>query len=233
MAVSGSDAIEIALKTAVLKTGRPGFIAFEGGYHGLSYGALAGCGYKASFRTPFREQLNPHARICAWGEVPAFDDSIGAVLVEPIQGRGGVRLPPEGYLAELGERAAGAGALVIVDEIFTGLGRCGGWFAHESELAADLICLGKALGGGVPISACIGSDFVMKAWASTGVEAIHTSTFSGNPLSRGRGSSNPGHCGRPATGPTCQRTRRGLPATAERQRVRGSRTRIDDRGRLR
>ncbi|MFC1574552.1 aminotransferase class III-fold pyridoxal phosphate-dependent enzyme [Gemmatimonadota bacterium] len=110
-------------------------------------------------------------------------DEVGAVIVEPIQGRAGVRIPPPGFLSELARLSREAGALLIFDEIFTGLGRTGSLFAclHEGVLP-DLLCLGKGLGGGLPLSACLGPPAVMNAWPTSRGEAIHTSTFLGNPL---------------------------------------------------
>jgi 4-aminobutyrate aminotransferase/(S)-3-amino-2-methylpropionate transaminase len=104
--------------------------------------------------------------------------------VEPVQGRAGVRVPPPGFLAALSELTRAAGALLIFDEIFTGLGRTGVVFEHEREgVLPDLVCVGKALGGGLPLSACLGSREVMDAWPESGGEALHTSTFLGHPLS--------------------------------------------------
>jgi 4-aminobutyrate aminotransferase/(S)-3-amino-2-methylpropionate transaminase len=197
LGLSGADAVEAALKTALLATKRPGVIAFEGGYHGLSHGPLAVCGYGEGFRTPFQAQLNSHV---AFAQFPtheaelaqaltsvrnafaALPVGVGAVLVEPIQGRGGVRVPPPGFLAQLGELAREHGALLIVDEIYTGLGRTGALLRHRAEgCEADLVCLGKSLGGGFAVSACIGREEVMAAWGDPAGEAIHTSTFLGNP----------------------------------------------------
>lgn len=184
LSTNGSDAVESALKTAAIATGRPGVIAFEGGYHGLSFGALAVCGYREGFRAPFAAQLNPHVRFAPWPDLDAvreqLDPSIGAILVEPIQGRGGIRVPPPGFLAELGELAHAHGALLIADEILTGLGRCGTRWASGD--VADILCVGKALGAGLPISACLARAEVMRAWGDPGGEAIHTGTFFGNPL---------------------------------------------------
>lgn len=181
---NGSDAVESALKTAALATGKPGILAFEGGYHGLSFGALAACGYREGFRAPFAEQLNPHVRFAEWPSVESaaavLDPGIGAILVEPIQGRGGIRVPPEGFLEELAELAHANGTLLIVDEILTGLGRCG--TSWVSDAHADILCVGKALGAGLPISACLARTEVMRAWGDPDGEAIHTGTFYGNPL---------------------------------------------------
>lgn len=196
LGLSGADAVEAALKTAVLHTGRAGVLAFAGGYHGLSYGAVAACGYKLAFRAPFEGQLNPAVEFapfparedmresCERGvEAALASGRIGAVLVEPVQGRGGVVVPPAGFLAWLGARARAHGALLVVDEIYTGLGRTGARFRAVAEGAdPDVIVLGKALGGGLPVSACLMRDGVSRGWGDPDKEAIHTSTFLGNPL---------------------------------------------------
>ena len=181
---SGSDAVEAALKTARLATGRDGVVAFTGGYHGLAHGALGVTAYRAdAFRAPFAGQLSPHVRFAPFaGEVGSLD-GVGAVVVEVIQGRGGIRVPPTGWLASVQRAARAAGALLVVDEIFTGFGRTGEWFAHTSEgIEPDLLCLGKSLGGGFPISACFGTRAAMDAWGESTGEAIHTQTFLGNPV---------------------------------------------------
>lgn len=193
LGLNGSDAIAAALKTAVLATGRPGVIAFEGGYSGLMYAPLALCGYSAGFRQPFAEQLNPHVRFAPYprgdltGALDALDavfgEDVGAVVVEPILGRGGVVIPPRGFLAALAERCRARGALLVADEILTGLGRTGArWACDDEGVVPDILCAGKALGGGLPISACIGRGDVMRAWGDPAGEAIHTATFAGNPL---------------------------------------------------
>jgi 4-aminobutyrate aminotransferase-like enzyme len=105
---------------------------------------------------------------------------VGAVIAEPIQGRAGIIVPPRGWFTALAELTRRYGAILVADEIFTGMGRTGEWFA--SEVAPDLLCLGKVLGGGFPISACIGTPEVMAAWGESTGEAIHTSTFLGSPL---------------------------------------------------
>lgn len=202
LALGGADAVEAALKTAVLRTGRPGVLAFTGGYHGLSHGPLAACGYSEGFRAPFAAQLNPHVTFApyprggdaaaalaaverAWpGSAPnSAGEAPGAVLIEPALGRGGVVIPPTGFLAGLGELCRRRGALLIVDEIFTGLGRMGAQFRSVADGAeADLICIGKALGGGLPVSALLGRPEVMAAWGDPDGAALHTGTFFGNPL---------------------------------------------------
>ncbi len=185
---SGSDAVEIALKTCLLATGHPGVIAFEGAYHGLALGALDAT-WRPLFRDPFRARL-PHATAFArFGDVDSvrraardFGLAIGAVIVEPIQGRGGERIPPAGFLAELRELCTREGWLLIADEVYTGFGRTGRWFACEHEsVVPDLLCVGKGLSSGMPLSACIGRAEVMDAWPEAAGEAIHTQTFLGHP----------------------------------------------------
>lgn len=179
---SGSDAVEAALKTARMATGRDGVVAFQDAYHGLSYGALAVTHYKAeSFKAPFAGQLGRHVRHAAWGSLPDLGD-VGAVLVEPIQGRGGMREPPPGWLAALRRACDEAGAVLIFDEIYTGFGRTGSLFAFTDDARPDLLCIGKGMAGGFPISACLGTAQVMDAWGASRGEALHTQTFLGNPV---------------------------------------------------
>jgi 4-aminobutyrate aminotransferase-like enzyme len=212
LASTGSEAVEIALKTAQLATGKPGVLAFESGYHGLTLGSLAAT-EREDFRRPFARRvyagvafvpfpmacrtsapspLETDRRTCdeALGLVREAlrlgapnGDPIGAVLVEPVQGRAGARLAPNGFMAGLSELAREAGVLVIADEVLTGMGRCAAVLASERVgLEPDLVCVGKALGGGLPISACIGAAEVMDAWPPSEGEALHTSTFLGHPL---------------------------------------------------
>ncbi len=193
---SGFEAVEAALKTAMLATGKRGVIAFEGAYHGLGYGALNAT-HREHFRSPFRTQLREFGRFVkfpkAKTDLPALEKSlraifrrekIGAILVEPIQARGGTNIPPLEFLPLLRKVCDEHGALLILDEIYTGFGRTGKWFACEhSKTIPDLICLGKALTGGFPLSACVGRAKVMDAaWPASNGEAIHTSTFLGHPV---------------------------------------------------
>jgi 4-aminobutyrate aminotransferase/(S)-3-amino-2-methylpropionate transaminase len=193
---SGSDAVTAALKTATLATGRHVVIAFDGAYHGLGYGPLAACGLSRALSEPFAPQLGsrvrfapypgargaqPEASLAMVSEHLAAGD-VAAVLVEPVLGRGGIQLPPAGFLAAIGELAHARGALVIADEIWTGLGRAGAWLASVAAGAAiDILCLGKGLGGGLPISACIADREVMQGWARA-AGTVHTSTHAGAPL---------------------------------------------------
>ena len=198
LGASGADAVTAALKTAVLATGRAGVLAFEGGYHGLSHGPLAACGLRASFREPFAGQLGSHVTFAPYpdgSDATSLDVAlgavrralakghVGAVLVEPILGRGGCVVPPAGFLPALREACDAAGALLVCDEIWTGLGRSGAMLASAAAgVAADVVCLGKGLGGGLPISACIGRESAMAAWGAHGGTTIHTATHFGAPL---------------------------------------------------
>jgi len=183
---SGSDAVEAALKTGRLASQRSGVLAFRKGYHGLSYGALAATGYKRdAFAGPFAGQLGGHVAHGDFGgaieDLPW--DGVGTVIVEPIQGRGGVVVPPDGWLKALVDAAHKRGAVVVFDEIYTGFGRTGAWLrAHTEGVVPDIVCLGKGMAGGYPISACVGSAAVMDAWGASKGEALHTQTFLGNPV---------------------------------------------------
>ncbi|HTL51766.1 MAG TPA: aspartate aminotransferase family protein [Planctomycetota bacterium] len=213
LASSGSEAVVTALKTACVATGRPGVLAFSGGYHGLTHGALLATA-RSFFRAPVQAQLAAVTQFVAWpdrfdfararreettpqairdvvllevAEVlennPNGRAPIGAIIVEPVQGRGGDRVPPEGFLRGLRALATRHGAVLIFDEIYCGLGRTGRLFASEREgVIADLYCVGKALGGGFPISACVGRADVIDAWGPSRGEAKHTSTFLGHPV---------------------------------------------------
>jgi 4-aminobutyrate aminotransferase-like enzyme len=205
---SGFEAVEAALKTALLATGKQGVIAFGGAYHGLGYGAL-NVTQRAHFRSPFRGQLREFGHFvpfpktgraarpaCCATEGPAVQETesriqrlfrsrrIGAILVEPVQVRGGMNIPPPGFLPMLRRVCDEHQALLILDEIYTGFGRTGKWFACEhSGTVPDIICLGKALTGGFPLSACVGrADLMDAAWPPSSGEAIHTSTFLGHPV---------------------------------------------------
>ena len=193
---SGFEAVESALKTAMLATKKSGVIVFEGAYHGLGYGALNAT-HRDFFRKPFQSQLREFGNFVSFPK--KFSDlvivesqirklfqrkKIGAILVEPVQARGGCNVPPKEFLLLLRKLCDEFGALLILDEIYTGFGRTGKWFACEhSQTIPDLICLGKALTGGFPLSACVGrADVMDAAWPESKGEAIHTSTFLGHPV---------------------------------------------------
>jgi acetylornithine/succinyldiaminopimelate/putrescine aminotransferase len=182
-AMTGAGAVELALKTAHLATGRTGLVSFQNGYHGTGMGALAVCGWP-EFREPFSPWL-PSARVVTWGVVPELGSDVACVVVEPMQGRGGIVPPPDGFLAGLRDACDRAGALLVVDEVFTGLGRTGDlWMCEREELRPDLLVCGKALGGGLPLAACLATPELMDAaWAGRGEVAIDTHTHLGSPLS--------------------------------------------------
>lgn len=207
-ASSGAEVVDLALKTAHLATGRPGIVAFEGGYHGTSLGALRATS-RREFRVPFEDALAPatlrvpfadpyrcpyrvSSRSCgptcleaALAEIDAWigDPSkprLGAVIVEPVLGREGVVLPPPGWLAALGRAARERALLVVADEVLTGGGRTGRMWA-SGPLKPDLVTVGKGITGGMPLAAVVGRREVMAAW-ETGGEARHTTTFMAHPL---------------------------------------------------
>ena len=179
LGVSGEDAVEIALRTALLVTGRPGIVAFSNAYHGTGLLALAATGFE-QFRAPFAAWLPGPVHRRPYGEDPGpLPADAGCVIVEPVQGRAGAHVPPEGFLETLRERCDQAGALLIADEVYTGLGRTGELW-RSGELA-DLVTCGKALGGGLPLSACLMRPAHRAHW-DFGPEDVYTHTHMGNPL---------------------------------------------------
>ncbi len=193
---TGAEAVEFALKTAYLKTHKPHVLAYENSYHGLSLGALSVSGI-AKFREPFAPLVTtgttwlPYptaangtpAALIEINEALARDPQIGAIILEPIQGRGGIIVPPPGFLAGVRTICDRAQIVMILDEIYTGFGRTGAMFACDIDgVVPDLMCVGKAIANGVPLSATIGRADVMDAWETSTGEALHTSTYLGNPL---------------------------------------------------
>ncbi len=186
-AISGAEAVEIALKTALGATGLPGVLAFAPSYHGLTLGAL-NVTSREEFRAPFAAHLHGHVRRLPFaGDLARVEEAlagggIGAAIVEPIVGREGVLIPPDGWLSALAALCRKHGALLIADEIFTGFGRTGSLFAVVQEkVRPDILCCGKALGGGLPIAAVIARRGLFRCWETPG-EALHTATFLANPL---------------------------------------------------
>lgn len=188
---SGTESIEGALKLARLHTERPGIIAAVGSYHGKSLGALSATG-KAAFRRPYLP-LMPYFQHVPFGDADmlkktmaashAVGHEIAAVILEPIQGEGGVIVPPDDYLAQVREICDEFGALFIADEVQTGMGRTGMLFAIEHYgVIPDILCLGKAFGGGVmPIGAFISTEEIWQKMIPN--PFLHSTTFGGNPLS--------------------------------------------------
>jgi len=180
LGVTGEDAVEIALRTALLATGKPGIVAFDGAYHGTGLLALAATGFER-FRQPFAASLPGPVHRRSYGEDPgSLPNDAGCVIAEPVQGRAGARVPPQGWLETLRRRCDESGALLVVDAIYAGLGRVGEMWPGED--VADVLCIGKALGGGLPLSAAL---FVRRdlerAW-ELGPEDVLTHTHVGNPL---------------------------------------------------
>lgn len=182
---SGAEAVEAALKFARVATGRTKTVSTVGSYHGKTMGALAVTG-RDKARLPF-EPLVPSTTFVPYGDdsaaETAVDGETAAMIIEPVQGEGGIHVPPPGYLARLREICDRHGALLIVDEVQTGLGRTGRLFASEHDgVAGDIMTLAKCLGGGVmPIGATMCTQAVLeKVYGANPL--LHTSTFGGNPL---------------------------------------------------
>jgi acetylornithine aminotransferase len=178
---SGAEANEAAFKLA-RRTGRPQIVATDGAFHGRTMGALALTGQPAK-RAPF-EPLPGAVTFVPFGDAGALRAAVGpdtaAIFLEPIQGEAGVVLAPSGYLAEARRIASAAGALLVLDEVQTGIGRTGAWFAHQREgVDPDALTLAKGLGGGLPIGACLAFGDA----ATLLQPGQHGSTFGGNPVS--------------------------------------------------
>jgi 4-aminobutyrate aminotransferase-like enzyme len=215
-AQSGTEAVELALKSALLATGKPGVLAFTAGYHGQSWGALEVSGWER-FRAPFAGHapaaLHERARWAPYGRCTRCDlglsypacglacvreagrllesaekrlGGVGAVLVEPVLGRGGDHVPPPEWLPGIAELARRTGALLIADEVFTGFGRTGAlWASVQAGVVPDLLCCGKALGGGFPLAAVLMRADAAQGWqaaAPLSGETLHASTFYAHPV---------------------------------------------------
>ncbi len=181
---SGAEAVEGALKLARLATGRPGIVAMRDAFHGKTLGALSATG-REEYRAPF-EPLLPGVTHVPFGDADALEAAVGpdvgAVILEPIQGEAGVILPPPGYLRAVREICDRHGALLIADEVQTGLGRTGRMFCVEHDgIVPDILALAKALGGGVvPIGAFVARPALWERFQRQ--PYLHSSTFGGNPL---------------------------------------------------
>jgi acetylornithine/N-succinyldiaminopimelate aminotransferase len=183
---SGAEAIECALKLArkwgrARSPGRTRVVAAAGGFHGRTFGALAATGQPAK-QAPFAPMLDGFTHV-PFGDAGALEeavtDEVAAVLLEPIQGEAGVVVPPDDYLARARGLCDDAGALLVIDEIQTGLGRTGRWFGHQHfGILPDVICLAKALAGGLPMGACVARPEVAEAFSI----GDHATTFGGGPV---------------------------------------------------
>ena len=206
--ITGGEAVELATKTARLFTGKAGIIAFHGGYHGKTYGALSFTS-RNFYRQPFMSFFSgshhvpyPYCYRCPFKKIALECESecisyleyvldepcsglgeIAAIILEPIQGHEGVIIPPNHFLPEIRRICDGRGILMITDEIITGFGRTGEWFAVDHcDVVPDLMAVGKGMASGFPVSALIGKADIMDAWATTTGESTHSSTFMANPL---------------------------------------------------
>lgn len=182
---SGTEAVEAALKIARIATGRTDFVSAVGAYHGKSMGSLAATG-REKYRKPFEPMVPGYAHV-PFGDLPAaaaaITDQTAALIIEPVQGEGGIITPPSGYLTGLRTLCDERNILLIVDEVQTGLGRTGRMFAVEHDnVSPDIMTLAKALGGGVmPIGVTMATPEIWeRAFGENPL--IHTSTFGGNPL---------------------------------------------------
>jgi acetylornithine/N-succinyldiaminopimelate aminotransferase len=181
---SGAEAIECALKVARKFTGRAGFVAFDGAYHGDTMGALALCGNRA-MREPFGALPGPvrHLPFDDESALDKIDATVAAVVVEPVQAEGGVRIPEPSFIRALRERCDRAGAMLIFDEVLTGFGRTGKMFALEHfGVVPDIVVMAKALGGGLPLGAICSRNEVLDT-LSHDPPLGHITTFGGHPLS--------------------------------------------------
>ncbi|MFT4605634.1 MAG: acetylornithine/N-succinyldiaminopimelate aminotransferase [Rhodothermales bacterium] len=182
--MTGTEANEGALKLAKKSTGRTRLVAFENSYHGDTHGSLSVTG-RSVYRDPFQPLL-PDVLFLPFDDVEALeviDDSVAAVITEPIQGEGGIRVPSDDWMKRLRDRCTETGALLIFDEIQTGMGRTGTLFAFEGfGVVPDIMTVAKALGGGMPLGAFISSREIMAA-LRTNPPLSHVTTFGGHPVS--------------------------------------------------
>ncbi len=181
---SGAEAAEAAIKFARITTGRKKLVSAEGAYHGKTIGALSISG-RNKYKTPFAP-LMQDVQTVPFGDISALeaaiDDDTAAFLIEPIQGEGGINLAPDAYLQAARHICTEKGALLVMDEVQTGLGRTGKmWGCDHAGVAPDMMLLAKALSGGaIPIGAVLGTPKVWEFWNDSPL--IHSSTFGGNPL---------------------------------------------------
>ncbi|KYH38640.1 MAG: transaminase, acetylornithine/succinylornithine family [Candidatus Hecatellales archaeon B24] len=178
---SGTEAVELAFKAARKYTGKREIIAMMRGFHGKTLGALSAT-WNPKYRAPF-EPLLPGVKFVPYGKAEKVREAVtpdtAAIIVEPVQGEGGIYVAPEGYLEELREICDQHGIILIFDEIQTGFGRTGRLFAYEHwNVLPDILCLAKAAGSGVPIGVTLTPDEVLGGFSI----GEHSSTFSGNPL---------------------------------------------------
>lgn len=195
LTVTGSDAVELALKTAAIATGKPGVLVFAEGYHGLNIASTYLTGMP-KFRAPLPQAwFAPHVRYVSYGATIAEIVSqirasqttaspIGQMIIEPILGRAGVRVLSRAWLIELKRALQDLGCVLIYDEVFVGIGRTGTLMCADAQ-TADLACFAKAIGGGMPLGCVVGPAQLMDQWPLNEGEALHTGTYYGHALSCG------------------------------------------------
>ncbi len=179
---SGAESIEAAIKAAAKYTRRKVFVSVMGAYHGKTLGALS-LTWNPRYRKAFQDLLYPDVRFARFGNIDSLrdimSDEVAAVFLEPIQGESGIHLPPEGYLQQVKELTEKHGALLVMDEVQTGLGRTGRIWAHQHwGITPDIMCLAKGLAGGIPIGATLARCEIMDSLEVS----EHSSTCGGNPL---------------------------------------------------
>ena len=184
---SGTESVEAAIKLARRHTSKKRIIAMKGAFHGKTYGSLSAT-WNKKYREPFGPLLEGF-EFAEYGDAGSLgqliDDDTAAVLAEPVQGEGGIIVPPADYFRQVREVCDSKGVLLILDEIQTGLGRTGRMWASEHwGIVPDIMTVSKGLGGGIPIGAAVATDEVMASLKG----GEHTSTFAGNPLSCAAGS---------------------------------------------
>ncbi len=180
---TGTEATEGALKLARKFTGRPGYVAFEGSFHGRTYGSLS-----VSWRERYRESFQPLLEEVTFvpfddldAAAEAIDDSTAGVIIEPIQGEAGVRIPSDDFLPGLRDLCTDRGALLIADEIQGAMGRAGHWFSCQQwDVTPDIITVAKAFGGGLPLGAFISTSEIFATFLDPPLS--HVTTFGGNPV---------------------------------------------------
>ena len=183
---SGAESVELALKLARKYTGKKGFISFTGAYHGKTFGALS-VTYSEKYKEGFGPLLEP-VRFLKYGDVEAINSAdfndIAGVIVEPIQGEAGIIIPPDDFLPTLREVTEKKGVPLIIDEIQSGMGRTGKWWAHQHwNIEPDIMTAGKGIGGGIPM----GVTAVKEEIASVIKVGEHSSTMGGNPIASAAG----------------------------------------------
>ena len=179
---SGAESVECALKAATKYTGRKEIVSMLRGYHGKTFGALSAT-WSPKYRTPFQPWINPNVKFVPFGKLEKAEEAVtedtAAVIVEPVQGEGGIHIAPDGFLQGLRDLCDERNAVLILDEVQTGFGRTGRMWASEHWGATpDIMCLSKAMGGGLPIGATIAREQIMDSLKV----GEHSSTFGGNPL---------------------------------------------------